>query len=89
MTEQHVLATVRAYIAENFLYARAEKSLPDDASLLASGVLDSLGVMELVGFVEQTFGLTVAPEHITEEHFGSLAGIARYVTAHPGARAAS
>ena len=79
MTDAEILQWTRDYVTQNFLYMRRNFSLGDGDSLLATGVIDSLGVMELVGFVEQTFGVTVDPAEITEVNFGSLAGIARYV----------
>lgn len=81
MTEADVLERTRAFVVETFLYMRPGARPGDDDALLTTGVIDSLGVMELVGFVEQTFGLAVPPDDITEEHFGSLRGIARYVAA--------
>ena len=88
MTDAEVLRRTRDYVTQNFLYMRRNFSLGDGDSLLATGVIDSLGVMELVGFVEQTFAVTVDPAEITEDNFGSLGGIARYVLAKrptPGA----
>lgn len=79
MTETEILPRLRQFVTENFLYMRREATIGDEESLLAKGVIDSLGVMELVGFVESGFGVTVDPADITEEHFGSLAAMARYV----------
>lgn len=81
MTEIDVLHQTRAYVTENFLYMRRNFTLADGDSLLTTGVIDSLGVMELVGFAEQSFGIKVDAADITEDNFGSLSGIARYVMA--------
>lgn len=86
MTEADILPRLREFVTENFLYMRRDTTIGDDDSLLARGVIDSLGVMELVGFVEGAFGIKVDPADITEEHFGSLAAMARYVAGR-GARA--
>jgi acyl carrier protein len=79
MSEQDVLQQARAYVAENFLYMRKNKELADTDSLLRTGVISSLGMMELVAWVEETFGLVVDPAEITEQNFDSLANIARFV----------
>ena len=79
MTEADVRERVRAYLVENFLYMRPRFAFADDESLLRKGIIDSLGVMEVIGFVEQEFGTAVPQDHITEEHFGTVAGIAAYV----------
>lgn len=76
-----LLQTLRSFVQENFLYMRPDLKYADDDSLLAKGVIDSLGVMEIVGFVEETWQFTVDQSDVTEHNFGSLAAIARYVTA--------
>ncbi len=85
MTEAEVMARTRAYVVENFLYMRKDFRFADGDSLLTNGIIDSLGVMELVEFLSGEFGLEVDPAEITEENFGTLAGIARYVVSK-GAR---
>jgi len=80
MSEQDVLQQARAYVTENFLYMRKNKDLSDTDSLLRTGVISSLGMMELVTWVEETFGLQVDPADITEQNFDSLANIARFVS---------
>ena len=85
MTEAEVRSKLRTYITENFLYMRRDLQLGDDDSLLRKGVIDSLGVMEVLGFVEETFGLHVEVSDITEENFGTLNAIARYVAGRASA----
>lgn len=80
MNEQDVMEQARAYVVENFMYMRKSKTIGDDESLLRTGVISSLGMMEVVGWVEETFGTTVDPEEITEQNFDTLRGIARFVT---------
>lgn len=86
MTELQVRQRIRAYIVENFLYMRPDFAFGDDDSLLRKGVFDSLGVMEVIGFVEETWGFQVPQNEITETNFGTVAGIAKYVSGRPLAR---
>jgi acyl carrier protein len=79
MTVDSVLQRTRAYITENFLYMRKDVQLGDADSLLERGVIDSMGVMELVQFLEKEFGIHVKDDDITEENLGTLAAIAKYV----------
>jgi acyl carrier protein len=78
-----LIATVRAemrdYITENFLYLRPGLELSDDDDLLGLGVIDSIGFVELVGEVEERYGVAVADGEIVEENFGSIAAIAAFV----------
>ena len=76
-----VIDRIREYIVENYLYMRQDVQLLDDDPLLARGIIDSMGVMELIMFLEEEFGVGVADGDITEDNLGSLAAIARYVAA--------
>jgi acyl carrier protein len=69
---------VRAYITDNFLFGQ-DDDLKDEASLLSRGVLDSTGVLELVMFLEQTFGIGVEDDELVPENLDSLNAIAAYV----------
>ncbi len=75
-----ILERTRAYVRDNFLYMRPDFVLGDDDPLLAKGVIDSMGVMEMIGFLTSEFGIAVADEEVTEENLGSVSAIARFVT---------
>jgi len=79
MNEQDILEKARAYVIENFMYMRKSQTIGDEESLLRTGVISSLGMMEVVGWVEETFGVTVDPEEITENNFDTMRGLARFV----------
>ena len=68
-----------AYINENFMYLQPDRVLADSDRLLELGVIDSTGVVELVGEVEERYGISVDDAEITEENFGSLAGLVAFV----------
>jgi len=69
---------VRSYIAENFLFGSAQ-DLQDGASLLDAGILDSTGAMELVAFLGQRFGISVADEELVPDNLDSVERISAYV----------
>lgn len=79
MTEEAVREKVWAFLAESFLYMRPDFRVDPDESLLRAGVIDSLGVMEVIAFVEQFAGIQVADDEITEVNFGTLNAIAGYI----------
>jgi acyl carrier protein len=70
--------TVRDFVVENFLY-RDEEPLGADTSFLETGLIDSTGVLELVGFLEETFEIKVADDEIVPENLDTLARITAYV----------
>lgn len=78
-TEEQVLAQVRGFIEKEFLYMRPGVVLADDDSLMKKGVVDSMGVLEVMQFLTDTFGVTPADDEITEANLGSLRAIARFV----------
>lgn len=88
MNSRQVIDQAREYVIENYMYMRKEQSLEDDESLLRTGIIDSLGIMELVGWIEETFGVTIDPEEITEQNFDTLTGIARFVASKTNVAAA-
>lgn len=81
MSMSNAIPRLQHYVTENFLYMRPGFALGNDDSLLGRGIIDSIGVMELVTFVQEEFGVTVEDEAITEENFGTIAAIARFVDA--------
>ena len=80
-----IAAQVRQYIIDNFMYAYPNATLGDDEMLLARGIIDSLGVVELIGFVEQELGVTIPDRDITEANLGSVSAVAQYVAARRAA----
>lgn len=87
MTAAHVIDRTRAYITENFLYMRRDFRLNDIDSLLGTGIIDSMGVMEVIAFIETEFGVDVGDDDVTEENLGSIRAIGRYVVARAEAAA--
>jgi acyl carrier protein len=75
-----IVTRTRAYIRENFLYMRPDAPLDEDTPLLGAGILDSVGVLELIEFIEQAFGVRVDDDAMTEENLGTIRAIAAFVT---------
>lgn len=78
--EQDIISLVRAFVQENFLYMLPDFVLADDDRLLERGVVDSMGVVEMIAYIEEQFGIEAMEEEISEANFGSLTSIARFVT---------
>lgn len=71
--------SVRSYILENLLFSSDPNDLPDDASLLDRGIIDSTGVLELVLFLEENFGLQVKASEMLPQNFDSVNAITAFV----------
>ena len=70
---------VRAFLDENFILDPEAGPLAGDASLTRAGVLDSMGVLELIAFLETTYGFTVPDEDTLPEHLDAVDRIVAYV----------
>jgi acyl carrier protein len=77
-------ARVRRYILDNYLFTNDPSRLQDDVSFLEKGIVDSTGVLELVMFVEENYGVTVEDEDIVPENFDSVVQLARYIRRKTG-----
>jgi acyl carrier protein len=69
---------IRAFVIQNFTFGR-EDAIVDDESFLDAGIIDSTGVLELVGFLEERFGITVADEDLVPANLDSVVRVARFV----------
>jgi len=63
---------VKQFIVENFALGTAPTSLGDDTSLVATGIVDSTGVMELIGFLEQEFRISIDDADLVPENLDSI-----------------
>ncbi|MCC6190172.1 MAG: acyl carrier protein [Anaerolineales bacterium] len=70
---------IRTFIADSILFSNNGYPLPDDASFLESGVVDSMNVMEIVTFAEKAFGIAVQDHEIVPANFDSVANLSRYI----------
>ncbi|HFE66007.1 MAG TPA: acyl carrier protein [Chloroflexi bacterium] len=71
---------IKQYIAENYLFSNNGFNLDDDESFLEAGIVDSLGVVELVSFVEETYDIEVPDDDIVPDNFDSVNNLTNYIT---------
>jgi acyl carrier protein len=73
-----ITGQVRAFITSNF-YVADPAALAEDASLLDQGIIDSTGVLEVIGFLESTFGITVEDAEMLPDNLDSIQRISAFV----------
>ena len=73
--------SVRRFIAEELRSDGRSGDITDEYPLLERQVLDSLGIFNLVGYLESEFGVEVLDEDLVPANFGTVADIARFVNA--------
>lgn len=75
---------VRRFLAENFPLGENADTLAGNDALLEAGVIDSTGVLELVGFLESRFGIVVSDEELLPENLDSIDRIVGYLESKLG-----
>jgi methoxymalonate biosynthesis acyl carrier protein len=72
-----VTATIREYLTTELLEGSAQ--LGDDTPLLKTELIDSMGVLTLVGFLEDEYGITISADDVSADNFESLTTITALV----------
>lgn len=70
---------VKTFILDNFMFGQDADALDLEDSLMEKGIIDSTGVLELVGFLERTFDIEVEDEELIPDNLDSIGNITRYV----------
>jgi len=75
----NVLNVLRTYITENFLQLVGLDRFEDTDSLMEKGIINSTGVLELLGFIEEEFGIKVEDEEVIPDNLDSLEKLAGFI----------
>jgi acyl carrier protein len=70
---------IRHYIMENLLFTEDESILQDSDSFLDGGIIDSTGVMEIILFIEETFGIKVNDDEMLPANLDSVDNLAAFI----------
>lgn len=70
---------IRNFIARDLLYNTGGFTYSDEASFILEGIVDSLGIMQLVEFVQESFRVTVEQQEITSENFDSVSKLGGFI----------
>jgi len=69
---------IRSFIEENFLFGQVS-TLRDSDSFLDGGILDSTGILQLIAFLGEEYGITVEDEEVIPDNLDSIDKIAAYL----------
>ena len=72
-------AEIKAFIVSNFLFGQEGAGISDDQSFLETGLIDSTGLLELVAFVEERYGISVEDRELLPANLDSLSNISAFV----------
>lgn len=66
---------IARFIADEFLPDTEAKDIPDDLNLMDAGIVDSLGLLRIVAFLEEELGVVIEPEAMVPENLNSIQAI--------------
>lgn len=75
-----MLQTIRKFVIDNYLFGE-EAKLGDEDSFMETGIIDSTGILELVRFLESTYGIKVADEELIPDNLDSVNKIVSFIHA--------
>jgi len=78
MSSNGISELVRSFVLKKLPSTR-KSTFHDELPLLQSGIIDSLGVLDLVAFLEKSFTISITDEELTPENFGSINSISSFV----------
>ncbi len=70
---------IKAFIVANFLFGDEGNTFTDEQSFLETGIIDSTGLLELVAFVEQKYGISIGDREMVPENLDSLRNVSQLV----------
>ena len=70
---------LRRFVVEKLAKVKNVEAVDDTTNLIESGVIDSLGIVNLVSYLENAFGVKIKDEDIIPDHFESIRAIAEYL----------
>jgi acyl carrier protein len=79
---KNATSRIREFVLQKFPLARKRK-VTDHDNLLESGIIDSLGVLDLVTFLQQEFSVAVEDDDLTPENFQNIERMAQFVARSP------
>lgn len=84
MNDMEVEQRVRQYLVDNRRFHGSPETLTSDYRLIDKGVLDSMGIFEVISFLESQYGIQIEDQDIVPDNFESLKSIAKLVAAKAG-----
>jgi len=79
MTESEVADKIEAFVRDQFAISPTDPGFGRDADLFDGGYVDSLGLAEMLEYVEREWGVAVPDEELLDEEFATIDGMARTI----------
>jgi len=80
MNLDEVRHKLRHFILENYLFTDDQAALNDDDSFLEGGVLDSMGILELIDYLDEGFGIKVEGDELVPDNLDSINSLIKFIS---------
>jgi acyl carrier protein len=80
-SDEALAEAIHRYILREFLPGEAPAHLTASTPLVSTGILDSIARLRLVGFLQTTYGIVIAPAEVDIDHFETIQSIVELVRA--------
>ncbi len=70
---------IKQFVLDTFLFGGSLDDIDENASFLANGTIDSLGVLELIAFAEERYGVEVEDDEVVPANFDGVRRLANYI----------
>ena len=74
-----IASEIKTFIVGNFLFGQDGSGLGHEQSFLETGIIDSTGMLELVSFVEERYGISIGDRELVPENLDSLKNLSQFV----------
>jgi len=75
----NITEELRVFVIDNFLFGQADGHLSDDTSFLEAGIIDSTGLLELIGFVERQYGIKLKDDELIPDNLDSIRKLSAFI----------
>ncbi|OGP74753.1 MAG: hypothetical protein A2W09_02850 [Deltaproteobacteria bacterium RBG_16_50_11] len=75
---------IRKFIQHKVAKGKENREIHDEDNIITTGIIDSLGIMQLVAYIEETFSIKIKDEDIIPDHFESIATISAFIEGREG-----
>lgn len=79
MNKDSIRQQLRSFILENYLFTDDQSALDDDSSFLDGGILDSMGILELIDYLDESFSIKVEGDELVPDNLDSINNLMAFI----------
>ena len=79
LTKEDIVTNIKDFIVQNFMFGNDSESINPDDSFMENGIIDSTGILELIEYSEETFGISIDDSELIPENLDSLNNISDFI----------